>query len=143
MEYHKIINLLSKISGTQLQKFTTKKWIEIYDESDGTYNVNKDIRFKTPQLRSDLCNWNEAYVVVTGKITVTNLNNNSYDKKFALKNNAPFFSCVLRINNILTDYCQDLDIVMPLFNLLHYSKNYQKALGSLYNYYRDEPNDGA
>ena len=125
MEYQKIINL-SKISGNQLPRYVTKKWIE-------------SIRFKKPQLRSDLCDWNEAYIAVTGKITVTNAN----DRKLALKNNAPFISCFIRIHNILIDDCQDLDIVMPLFIFLQYSKNYQKTSGSLYNYYRDEPNDGA
>ena len=55
MEYQKIINLLSKISASQLPRYITKKWVEIYDESDGKYNVNKDIRFKTPHSRSDLC----------------------------------------------------------------------------------------
>ena len=81
---------------------------------------------KTLQLRSDLCDWNDAYIVVTGKITVANPNNNVYDKELAPSNNAPFFSCVLRINNILIDDSQDLDIVMPLFNLFYYSKNYQR-----------------
>ena len=60
----------------------------------------------------------------------------------ALKNNAPFFSCVTRINNVLIDDCQDLDIVMPMYNLTSYSKNYQKTTASLWNYYRDEPNSG-
>ena len=91
-------------------------------------------------LRSDLCDFNEAYIVVTGKITVTNPNNNVYDKKLALKNNAPFFSCVLKINNTLTENAEDLDAVMPMYNLLEYSKNYRKATGSLFNYYRDERN---
>ena len=80
---------------------------------------------------------------MTGKITVTNPNNNAYDKKLTLKTNAPFISCVLRIINILIDDFQDFDFVMPLFNLLYYSKNCQKTSGSLYNYYKDEPNDGA
>ena len=79
---------------------------------------------------------------MTGKITATNPNNDAYDKKLALKNNAPFFSCVTKINGILIDNCQDLDIVMPLFNLLYYSKNYKKTSGSLYNYNRDETNSG-
>ena len=123
MEYQKIINLLRNISNNQLSKFITRKYIEVFDQSDGTYNVSKDIRFKAPQLRSDLCDWEDAYNVVTGKITVTNPSNDAYDKKLALKNNAPFFSCVLRINEELIDDCQGLDIVMPLYNLLYYSKN--------------------
>ena len=79
MEYQKIENLLGNIVGRP--KFKTKKYIEVFDQSDGTYNVNKDIRFKTPQLRSDLCDWESAYIVVTGKITVTDPDDDAYDKK--------------------------------------------------------------
>ena len=93
-------------------------------------------------LRNDLFDFNEIYIVVTGKISVTNLNNNAYDKKLSLKNNAPFFSCVLKVNNMLIDYAEDLDFVMPMYSLLKYSKNYQKITGSLWNYYRDEANSG-
>ena len=61
----------------------------------------------------------------------------------AFKNNAPFISCVAKINNILIDSSEHLDIVMPMYNLIEYSKNYSKTTGSLWNYYRDEPNSGA
>ena len=142
MEYQKIVNFLSKFFD-RVPRFITKKWIEIYDKSGGTYNQNKDIRFKVPQLRSGLCVYNDAYIAVTGKITVTNPNNDTYDKKLALKNNAPFYSCVLRINSTLVEDAQELDIIMPMYNLLYYSKNYRKTAGSLWNYYRDEPNSGA
>ena len=64
-------------------------------------------------------------------------------KKLAFKNNALFVSCISKINNILIDNAEDLDIVMPMCNLLEYSKNYSKTTGSLWNYYRDEPNRGA
>ena len=114
MEDQKIINLLGNISANQLPKFNTRKYNEIFDQSGETYNVNKGIRFKTPQLRLDLCDWKDAYIVVTGKITVTNRNNNAYDKKLSLKNSAPFFSCITRINEQLIEDAQDLDIVMPL-----------------------------
>ena len=126
----------------KVPRFVTKKWVEIYDQSRGIYNTNKEIRFKTPMLRSDLCDFNEAYIVVTGKITVTNPNNSGYDKKLALKNNAPFLSCVLKINNTLVENAEDLDPVMPMYNLLEYRRNYRKTTGSLWNYYRDEPNGG-
>ena len=141
MEYQKIINLLGNIPD-QVPGFVTKKWVKIYDQSGGTYNTNKQIRFKTPILRSDLCDYDDAYIVVTGKITVTNPNNAAYDKKLALKNNAPFFSCISKLNGTLIDNAEDLDIVMPMHNLLEYSKNYRKTSGSLWNYYRDEPNSG-
>ena len=81
----------------------TKKRIEVFDQSAGTYNVNKDIRFKKPQLRTDLCHWSSSYIVVTGKITVTDPDDDAYDKKLALKNNAPFISCVTRINEKLIE----------------------------------------
>ena len=100
------------------------------------------MRFKTPQLRSDLCDWNCAYLVVKCKIVATDPNRNNYDRKLALKNNAHFSSCVLKINNQLIENAEDLDIAMPLFNLLYYSENYQKTKGSFRNYYRDEPNSG-
>ena len=73
------------------------KWIEIFNQS----NPKKDIKFKTPQIRDDLCNFNHAYIVATGNITATNPGNdiNDYDRKVALKNSAPFFNCILKINN--------------------------------------------
>ena len=93
MGYNKITNLLGKLDKDEIPKFTTIKWIEIFDQSNGTYNKNKDIRFKTSQLRNDLCDFNNAYIVVTGKITATNPGNddNVYNRKVYLKNSAPFF----------------------------------------------------
>ena len=93
MKYNKITNLLGKTTE-EIPKYTTIKWVEIFDQSNGTYNPNKDIRFKKPQLRSDLSDFNEAYVVVTGKVTATNPGNNinEYNRKVALKNSAPFLT---------------------------------------------------
>ena len=93
-------------------------------------------------LRSDLCDFRDAYIVVKGTVTVTNPDNNRYDKKLAFKNNAPFTSCILKINNTLIDNAEDLNIVMPMYNLLEYSKSYRKTTGIFWNYYRDEPNSG-
>ena len=90
-------------------------------------------------LRSDFCDYS-AYIVVKGKIIVTNPDNDAHDKKLAFKNNAPFTSCILKINNTLIHNGEDLDVVMPMYNLIEYSKNYRKTTGSLWNYYRDEPN---
>ena len=97
-------------------------------------------------LRSSLCDYSDAYILVKGTITVTapgvsNNANNIRDKRnrpVILKNNAPFVSCITRINGELIEDSDDLDIVMPMYNLLEYSKNYKKTIGSLYNYYRDE-----
>ena len=126
-----------------MPRFITKNWIEVHDQSGGTYNPNNQIRFKTSMLRSDLYDYSDAYIVVKGKITVTNPNSNAYDKKLAIKNNALFLSCISKINNTLIENAKDLDIVMPMYNLLEYSKSYRKTTGSLWNYYRDEPNSGA
>ena len=93
-------------------------------------------------LRSDLCDYSDAYVWVKGKITVTNPNDNAnFNKELTLKNNAPFISCISKINGELVENAEDLDIVMPMYNLLEYSKNYEKTSGSLFNYYRDEPSE--
>ena len=75
---------------------------------------------------------------------ITVAGNNSRDNRpVILKNNAPFVSCITRINGELIEDSDDLDIVMPMYNLLEYSKYYRKTIGSLYNYYRDELNDDA
>ena len=101
MGYNKITNLLEKLDMDEIPKFTTIKWTEIFDQSNGTYNKNKDIRFKNNQLRNDLRDFNDTYFVVTGKITVTNPgnDNNVYNRKDSFKNSAPFFNCTLRINS--------------------------------------------
>ena len=82
MEYQKITNLLGNIPD-KVPMFITKKWIEVHDQSGGTYNVNKQIKFKTSMLRCDLCDFSDAYIVVKGKITVsaTDGANNIRDKK--------------------------------------------------------------
>ena len=129
MEYLKITNLLDKISD-KVPRFITKKWIEGHDQSGEICNTNKQIRFQTSMLRSDLCDYSDAYIVVKGKITVTNPNNNAYDKKLALKNNAPFLSCISKINDTLIDKAEDLDIVMPMYNLLNTVKIIEKQLGN-------------
>ena len=89
-------------------------------------------------LRSDLCDFSDAYVVAKGDITVTNPNNAKRNKAVAFKNNAPFINCISKINGIKIDNAEDLDVVMPTYNLLQYSKNYKKTTGSSWNYYRDQ-----
>ena len=78
-------------------------------------------------LRSDLCDFSDTYIIVTGKIIVTAPNNNAHDKKLAFKNNAPFISCVTKVNNTLIDNVEDLDVVMTMYNLIENSKNYRKT----------------
>ena len=141
MEYDKTNNLLGSESEN-LSKFVTREYVRVNSLSN-TYNENKSIRFKTPMLRSDLCDYADAYILVNGTITVTanagaNDIRDKRNRKLILKNNAPFFSCITRINGELIEDADDLDIVMPMYNLLEYSKNYRKTMGALHNYDRDE-----
>ena len=93
-------------------------------------------------LRSDVCDYSDACIWINGKITVTNTRNNAnFGRRLTLKNNAPFISCISKIIGELVENAEDLDIVIPMCNLLEYSKNYEKTSGSLFNYYRDEPNE--
>ena len=138
MEYDKINNLLL---SEELSKFVTREYFRVNSLSN-TYNENKSIRFKTPMLRSNLCDYSDAYILVKGTITVTgNHPRDIQNRPLIIKNNAPFISCITRINGELIEDADDLDIVMPMYNLLEYSKNYRKTIGSLYNYYRDELSD--
>ena len=90
-------------------------------------------------IRSDLCDYSDAYIVVEGDIIVTEPDNSKRNKAVAFKNNAPFISCISKINGV--KIAEDLDVVMPMYNSLEYSTNYRKTTGSLWNYYRDEPSN--
>ena len=147
MEYQTIINLLGT-TPDEVPRFITKKWIEVHDQSgnaEDRYKPSKQIRFKTSMLRSDLCDFSDAYIVVKGDITLKKDVDKGFidvsNRSLAFKNNAPFTNCISKINNVLIDNAEDLDIVMPMYNLLEYSKNYRKTTGSLWNYYRDDPNN--
>ena len=118
MEYQKIANLMDSASN-QPSKFRTKNWVELNDESRGTYNINSQIKFKTTMLKSSLCDYSDAYILVKGTITVNNkaaadANANNTDKKVIFKNCAPFTNCMSEINNTQVDNAKDIDIVMPM-----------------------------
>ena len=145
MENQKIINLLNK-SDTNSRHFATKKWYIINDENNTNYGVNKDtgigapdtIKYDTRVLKPNLCDYAEAYILVDGTIRAGNANKNA---KLALKNCAPFTKCNLEINDEHVDTAENLDIVMPMYNLIEYSDNYQDLSATLYQYKRDEPQD--
>ena len=82
--------------------------------------------------------FSDAYIVVKGDITVTEPDNAKRNKSVAFKNSAPFINCMSKINSAQIDNAKDLGVVMPMYNLLQYSKNYRKITCSLWNYYRDE-----
>ena len=168
MEYEKIHRLVNGVETMPdlVSKFTSKTLVDVHNPTpNNQYAENKEIRFKTSMLRYDLCDYSDAYVEVTASVTiglnvenVDNINvladiaanpaanppivavDNSGKRTFTLKNNAPFISCITKINGELVENAEDLDVVMPMYNLIEYSKNYRKTNGLLHNYYRDEPN---
>ena len=119
----------------QPSKFKTKNWVEINDESRGTYNINRKIKFKTAMLKSSLCDYGDAYILVKGTITVNNTaaafaNANNTSKKVIFKNYVPFTDCISEINNTPVDNAENIDVIMPLYNLLEYSPACEKTSGS-------------
>ena len=122
MEYQKIVNLLNNESNKP-SKFRIRNWIEINDESRGTYLVNKQIKFKTPMLRSSLCDYAYAYILAKGDITVNNtaaegaVANNAAEKVI-FKNHAPFTKCISKINNTQIDDAVYIDMVIPMYNVI-------------------------
>ena len=146
MEYQKIANLLENASN-QPSKFRTRNWVKINDESRGTY-TSDNIKFKTTMLRSDLCDYTDTNIIVKGTMTITGAGDaaatrqaDGRNKGAACKNCAPFTKCISRINNTDIDNAKDIDSVMLMYNFIEYSDNYSKTSGSLYQYYKDEPND--
>ena len=146
MENQKIINLLGKID-TDSKHFANKKWYVINDENNTNYGVDKDaeannpdtIKYDTRVLKPNLCDYAEGYILVDGTIkAANNVNNNT---RLALKNCAPFTKCNLETNDEHVDTAENLDIVMPMYNLIEYSDNYQDSSATIYQYKRDEPQD--
>ena len=130
METQKIVNLLND-SNNENSKFATKKWYVIDSESKGNYSHENPIKFLTSSLESSLCDYSDAYILVTGNITVTGGNANT---KVAFKNCAPFKKCRTEIN----DEAEHIKTTMPMYNLIEYSDNYSDTSGSLWQFKRDE-----
>ena len=148
MENQKIINLLDKIY-TDSKHFATKTWYIINDENNTNYGVNKDtgadnpdaIKYDTRVLKPNLCDYAEAYILINGTIWAAAADANT---RLPLKNCAPFTKCNLEINDEHVDTAENLDITMPMYNLIEYSDNYQDSSATLYQYKRDEsPEDDA
>ena len=109
MEHYKISKLLN---DSTVSKFVTKKWIEVNDLSSGQYSVNKNIRFKTSMLRSDFCDYSNAYIVVKGDSVEGDSDAKTRNKNIIIKNNVPFRSCILKISNTYIENAEDLVIVI-------------------------------
>ena len=139
METQKIVNLLNNAEG-EYSTFATKKWYVIDSESKGNYSHQNPIRFLTNSLESSLCDYSDAYILVTGNIAVTGGNVNA---KVAFKNCAPFEKCRTEINETFVDEADFINITMPMYNLIEYSDNYSDTTGSLWQFRRDEIEEDA
>ena len=134
METQKIVNLLNN-SESEYSTFATKKWYIIDSESKGNYSTDEEIKFLTRSIESSLCDYSDAYILVTGNITATP---NNAATQVVFKNCAPFEKCRTEINETFVDDAQHINIAMPMYNLIEYSDNYSDTSGSLWQFKRDE-----
>ena len=139
MEYQKIANLLDNNLSNQPSKFRTKNWVEINDELKESYSTGSAIKFKTTKLRSSLCDYSDAYILIMGTITITGAGDNDAAKQLdernkgvIFKNYAPFTKSISWINSTQIESAQDIDIEMPMYNFIEHSDNYSKTSGSLW-----------
>ena len=134
MEHQKILNLLNERNDS---KFLTRKWNIVNDQSNANYNVGNVIIYNTEILISNLCGYNDAYVSIRGNIAVTA----APATQASFKNCAAFTKCTTKIHGTAIDDAEDLDLVIPMYNLIEYSSNYSETTGSLWFYIKYEEID--
>ena len=138
METQKIVNLLND-SNNESSKFATRKWCIINDQNNGQYGRGNEndstIKFETKVIKPNLCDYSDAYILVTGDMKVADVAANT---NVAFKNCAPFTRCVTHINDEHVETAENLNIIMPMYNLIEYSDNYADFSGSLYQFNKDE-----
>ena len=132
METQTILNLLSG-SDNENSKFATEKWYAIDSEVSGAYSEDEQIKFLTKSIEWSLCDYSDAYILVTGNIT-----SGGNDTKVAFKNCAPFRTCITQINETFVDEAKHINITMPMYNLIEYRDNYSDTFGSLGQFKWDE-----
>ena len=141
MESQKIINLLNHKDEDD-PRFETRKWYIVNDHNNGNYNQGDDVqsivKFNTKIVKPFLCDYSDAYILVTGNIKVQNGNNAT---RVAIKNCHPFTRASFKLNNEQVETAGNLDLTMNLYNTLEYSDNYADTTGSLYQYKGSEPRD--
>ena len=140
METQKIVNLL-KGSDNESSKFATRKWYIINDQINGQYGRGNEndstITFEIKVIKPNLCGYLDAYILVTGDIKVAHV---AADTNVAFKNCALFTRCVTHINDEHVETAENLDIILPMYNLFEYSDNYVDSSGSLWQFRRDKQN---
>ena len=138
MGTQKIVNLLND-PDNESSKFATRKWYIINDQNNGQYgrgNENEStIKFEIKVIKPNLCYYSDAYILVTGDIKVADVAANT---NVVFKNCAPFTRCATHINDEHVETAENLDLIMPMYNLIEYSDNYADSSGTLYQFKRDE-----
>ena len=134
METQKIVNLLNG-SDNESSKFTTKKWYIIDNESNRNYSKDEAIKFLTRSIESSLYDYSDAYILVTGNITVAP---NNAATQVIIRNCPPFEKCRTEINKTFIYEADFINITMLMYNLIEYSDNYSDTSGSLWQFKRDE-----
>ena len=149
METQKIGNSLNA-SDNEQSKFATKKRYVIDSDAKGNYSKDHPIKFLTNSLGSSLCHYSDAYILVTGNITVKRRNAANTDDialgaitQVVFKNCAPFEKCRTEINETFVNETDFINITMPMYNLIEYSDNYSDTSGSLWDFKRDEIDNNA
>ena len=132
MEHQKILNLLNEVNDS---KFVTRNWNIFTDQSNAKYDVGNETIYNTEVLKSNLCDHNDAYILVRGDITVTS----APETPVLFKNCAPFTKCITKIDGTTIDDAEDLDLVMSMYSLIEYSSNYSET-SSLWFYSNNEAN---
>ena len=131
MKHQKILNLLNEANYS---KFVTRKWSIVDGNSKADYDAANEITYNTEVLKSNLCDYNDAYILVRCGIIVTA----TPAIQVALKNCAPFTKCMTKIDGTTIDDAEDLDLVMPMYNLVEYSSKYSEAIGRMWFNSKDE-----
>ena len=138
METQKIVNLL-RDADNESSKFPTRRWYVIKDQNNTDYGEEREsgatVKFETKVIKSNLCDYSDTYILVTANIKATGGNANT---RVAFKNCAPFTKCITHINNEHVEGAENLNIIMPMYNLIEYSDNYWDTSGNLWQFESDE-----
>ena len=131
MKRQKILNSLNEANYA---KFVTRKWKIVNDQSKTNYDVGIKITYNTEVLKFNACDYNNVYILVRGDITVIV----APAAQISFNTCIPFTKCITKVDGTTVDDAEDLDLVMPMYNLIEYSSNYSKTTGSLWFYSKDE-----
>ena len=131
----------------QPSKCKTRNWVKTNYESRGNYNTSS-IKFRASMIRSNLCDYSDVYILVSGTVKITGEGDSGAEKRADKRNEgvifkdcAPFTECISNVNNTQVDLAKYINVVMPVYNLIENSDSYSKTSGSLWQYYKDVLND--